>query len=123
MIQDEEEDQQNMTGELTGDTLTEFLQLLNQEDISDAILDPKVIDLSFLRKKGRHACGYENLAQLSIETDGSEYFIVNSEFSLPEDICTNENNDHGGTKSALEAVRKSDIVSILLTKPIDDRKI
>ena len=31
MIQDEEEeDQQNMTGELTGDTLTEFLQLLNQ---------------------------------------------------------------------------------------------
>ena len=54
MIQDEEEEevQQNTTGELTGDTLTEFLQLLNQEDISDAILDPKVIDLSFLRKKG-----------------------------------------------------------------------
>ena len=54
MIQDEEEeeDQQNMTGELTGDTLTEFLQLLNQEDISDAILDLKVIDLSFLQKKG-----------------------------------------------------------------------
>ena len=52
MIQDEEEDQQNTTGELTGDTLTEFLQLLNQEDISDAILDPKVIDLSFLQKKG-----------------------------------------------------------------------
>ena len=53
MIQDEEEeDQQNMTGELTGDTLTEFLQLLKQEDISDAILDLKVIDLSFLRKKG-----------------------------------------------------------------------
>ena len=54
MIQDEEEeeDQQNMTEELTGDTLTEFLQLLNQEDISDAILDLKVIDLSFLRKKG-----------------------------------------------------------------------
>ena len=54
MIQDEEEEevQQNMTGELTGDTLTEFLQLLNQEDISDAILDPKVIDLSFLRKMG-----------------------------------------------------------------------
>ena len=54
MIQDEEkeEDQQNTIGELTGDTLTEFLQLLNQEDISDAILDPKVIDLSFLRKKG-----------------------------------------------------------------------
>ena len=53
MIQDEEEeDQQNTAGELTGDTLTEFLQLLNQEDISDAIIDPKVIDLSFLRKKG-----------------------------------------------------------------------
>ena len=54
MIQDEEEeeDQQNMTGELTGDTLTEFLQLLNQEDISDAILDRKAIDSSFLRKKG-----------------------------------------------------------------------
>ena len=50
MIQDEEEeeDQQNMTGELSGDTLTKFLQLVNQEDISDAILDPKVIDLSFL---------------------------------------------------------------------------
>ena len=52
MIQEEEEEQQNTTGELTGDTLTEFLQLLNQEDISDAILDLKVIDLSFLRKKG-----------------------------------------------------------------------
>ena len=50
--EEEEEDQKNTTGELTGDTLTEFLQLLNQEDISDAILDPKVIDLSFLRKKG-----------------------------------------------------------------------
>ena len=44
--------QQNMTEELTGDTLTEFLQLLNEEDFSDAILDPKTIDLSFLRKKG-----------------------------------------------------------------------
>ena len=52
MIQEEEEEQQNTTGELTGDTLTEFLQLLNQEDISDEILDLKVIDLSFLRKKG-----------------------------------------------------------------------
>ena len=32
MIQEEEEEeeQQNTTGELTGDTLTEFLQLLNQ---------------------------------------------------------------------------------------------
>ena len=70
--------------------------------------------LSF--EKGRHACGYENLAQLSIETDGSEYFIVNSEISLPEDLNTNENNDHGGTESVLEAVQKNDIVSILLTK-------
>ena len=49
MIQEEEEEeQQNTTGELTGDTLTEFLRLLNEEDISNAILDPKVIDLSFL---------------------------------------------------------------------------
>ena len=50
MIQEEEdkEQQQNMTGELTGNTLTEFLQLLNAEDISDAILDPKIINLSFL---------------------------------------------------------------------------
>ena len=52
MIQEEEEEQQqNMTEELTGDTLTEFLQLLNEEDFSDAILDPKTIDLSFLQKK------------------------------------------------------------------------
>ena len=56
------------------------------------------------------------MAQLSIETDGSEYYIVNSEISQPEDVCTNANNDHGGTESALEAVWKSDIVSILLTK-------
>ena len=56
------------------------------------------------------------MAQLSIETDGSEYFISNTEISLPEDLCTNENNDHGGTELVLEAVRKSDIVSILLTK-------
>ena len=53
MIQEEEEEQQqNMTGELTGDTLTQFLRLLNEEDISDAILDLKIIDLSFLQKKG-----------------------------------------------------------------------
>ena len=116
MIEEEEEEQQNTTGELTGDTLTEFLRLLNQEDISNAILDPKIIDLSFLRKKGRHACGYESLAQLSIETDGTEYFISNTEISIPEDLCTNENNDHSGTESLLEAVWKSDIVSILLTK-------
>ena len=48
MIQEEEEQQQNMTGELTGDTLTEFLQLLNEKDFSNAILDPKIFDLSFL---------------------------------------------------------------------------
>ena len=54
MIQEEEqeEQQQNMTGELTGDTLTQILQLLNEEDISDAIIDLKIIDLSFLQKKG-----------------------------------------------------------------------
>ena len=46
--QEEEEQQQNMTGELAGDTLTQFLQLLNEEDISDAILDLKIIDLSLL---------------------------------------------------------------------------
>ena len=56
------------------------------------------------------------MAQLSIETGGSEYFISNTEISIPEDLCTNENNDHGGTESVLEAVRRSDIVSILLTK-------
>ena len=46
-----EQQQQNMTEELTGDTLTEFLQLLNGEDFSDAILDPETIDLSFLLKR------------------------------------------------------------------------
>ena len=53
MIQEEEEEeqQQNMTEELTGDTLTEFLRLLNEEDISDALLDPKIIDLSFLHQR------------------------------------------------------------------------
>ena len=51
-VEEEEEEQQNMTEELTGDTLTEFLQLLNEEDFSDAVLDPKTIDLSFLQKKG-----------------------------------------------------------------------
>ena len=55
MIQEEEEEQQqqqqNMTEELTGDTLIEFLRLLNEEDFSNAILDPKTIDLSFLQKK------------------------------------------------------------------------
>ena len=118
MIQEEEEEeqQQNMTGELTGDTLTQFLRLLNEEDISNAILDLKIIDLSFLRKKGRHACGYENLAELSIETDDTECIISNTEISIPEDSSSNENNDHGGTKSLFETVQKSDIVSVLLTK-------
>ena len=46
-----EQQQQNMTEELTGDTLTEFLQLLNGEDFSNAILDPETIDLSFLLKR------------------------------------------------------------------------
>ena len=52
MIQEEEEQEQNMTGELTGDTLTEILQLLNEDNISNEILDLKIIDISFLRKKG-----------------------------------------------------------------------
>ena len=52
MIQEEEEQQQNMTEELTGDPPTEFLRLLNEEDFSNAILDPKTIDLSFLQEKG-----------------------------------------------------------------------
>ena len=56
------------------------------------------------------------MAQLSIETDVTEYFISNTEIAIPEDLCTNENNDHGCTESVLEAVWKSDIVSILLTK-------
>ena len=51
MIQEQQQQQQNMTEELTGDTLTEFLQLLNEEDFSNAILYPKTIDLSFLQKK------------------------------------------------------------------------
>ena len=55
MIQEEEEeDKQNMTGELTGDTLTEFLRLLNQEDISDAILDLK--KLTYLSFEKRETC-------------------------------------------------------------------
>ena len=49
--EEEEEQQQNMTGELTGDTLTEFLQLLNEEDINNAILDPKKLTyLSFEKR-------------------------------------------------------------------------
>ena len=54
MIQEEEEQQQqqqNMTEESTGDTPTEFILLLNEEDFSDAILDPKTIDSSFLQKR------------------------------------------------------------------------
>ena len=50
--EEEEEEQQNMTEELTGDTLTEFLRILNEEDTSDVISDPKITDLCFLRKKG-----------------------------------------------------------------------
>ena len=56
------------------------------------------------------------MTQLSIETGGSEYIISNTEISIAEALCTNENNDHGGTESVLEAVWKSDIVSILLIK-------
>ena len=118
MIQEEEEEeqQQNMTGELTGDTLTEFLQLLNEEDISDAILNPKIIDLSFLPKKGRHACGYKNLAQLSIEIGDTECIISNTEISIPQDSSANEDNNDSSTETLFETVWKSDIVSVLLTK-------
>ena len=73
-------------------------------------------------KKGRHACGYENLAELSIETDDTESIISNTEISIPEDSSTSGNNDHGGTKSLLEAVWKSDIVSVLLTKTYRQQK-
>ena len=52
--EEEEEQQQNMTGELTGDTRTEFLQLLNEEDISNAILDLK--KLTYLSFKKRETC-------------------------------------------------------------------
>ena len=56
------------------------------------------------------------MAELSIETDDTECIISDTEISIPEDLSTNENNDHGGTESLLEAVRKSEIVSVLLTK-------
>ena len=102
--EEEEEEQQNMTEELTGDTLTEFLRILNEEDTSDVISDPKIIDLSFLQKKGRYACGYDNLARLSIETDDTECIISNTEISITEDSSTNENGDHAGTESLLEGV-------------------
>ena len=64
----------------------------------------------------RHACGYENLAELSIEMDDTECIISNTEISIPQDSSTNENNDDGGTETLFETVRKSDIVSVLLTK-------
>ena len=67
-------------------------------------------------KKGRHACGYDNLAQLSVKTDDTECIISNTEISITDDSSTNENNDHTATESLLEGVRKSDIVSVLLTK-------
>ena len=53
------------------------------------------------------------MAELSIETDDTECIISNTEISIPEDLSTNENNDHGSTESLLEAVRKSDIVSVV----------
>ena len=56
------------------------------------------------------------MAELSIETDDTECIISNTEISITEDSSTNENNDHGATESLLEAVQKSDIVSVLLTK-------
>ena len=67
-------------------------------------------------KNGRHACGYKNLAELSIETDDTECIISNTEISIPQDSSTNENNDKGGTVTLFETVQKSDIVSVLLTK-------
>ena len=56
------------------------------------------------------------MAELSIETDDTECIISNTEISITEDSSSNENNDHGSTESLLEAVQKSDIVSVLLTK-------
>ena len=43
-------------------------------------------------------------------------YYKKTEISITEDSSTNENNDHAATKSLLEAVQKSDIVSVLLTK-------
>ena len=112
--EEEEEQQQNMAEELTGDTLTEFLQLLNEEDYSNAILDKKLTYLSF--EKGRHGCRYENLAQLSIETGDTECIISNTEISTPQDSSASEINNDGSTETLFETVQKSDIVSVLLTK-------
>ena len=56
------------------------------------------------------------MAELSIETDDTECIISNTEISITEDSSTDENNDHGTTESLLEAVQKSDIESVLLTK-------
>ena len=87
---------------------------VNEEDFSDAILDPKTIDLSFLQK--RETCGYNNLAQLSIQMADTECIISYTEISIPQDSSANEINNDGGTKTQLETVWKSDIVSVLLTK-------
>ena len=62
------------------------------------------------------------MAELSIETDDTECIISNTEISIPQDSSTNENNDHGSTKTLFETVQKSDIVSVLLTKTNQQQK-
>ena len=72
MIQEQQQQQQNMTEELTGDTLTEFLRLLNEEDFWRCNIRSKNNRLIFPLKKGRHGCRYNNLVQLSIQTPDTE---------------------------------------------------
>ena len=48
--------------------------------------------------------------------DDTECIISITEISIPQDSSTNENNDHSSTETLFETLRKSDIVSVLLTK-------
>ena len=62
-IQDEEnKDGQSDEQCLQGNPLNEFLELLNENHHSNKI-DPSFVDFSYLRRKGKHGCGYKCLSK------------------------------------------------------------
>ena len=93
-IQDEEDkDGQSDEQCLQGNPLNEFLELLNENHHSNE-MDPSFVDFSYLRRKGKHGCGYECLSKLSISEVPCSF--INTEIRPTNTMNSNANVANGG---------------------------
>ena len=96
--------------------MNEFLELLNENHDSNE-MDPSFVDFSYLRRKGKHGCGYECLSKLSISEMPCSF--INTEIRPANTMNSYANLRNGGQthgRNGCRNVHKKDIISVLFTK-------